>query len=375
MNRCERLEIKEVTCKKSFNDFVFLPYKLYKNDPNWVPPLISEEKKFYNPRCNVFMKSNPVTLFVCYKNGIAAGRIAAIINRDHWKHHSDRAAFFGSYECVEDEKISEALLSTAENWVKERGADLFRGPTTFSLNNISGLLVDGFTEAPFIMMPYNFSYYEKFLEHSNFKPGMNFFAYEVTDTTIRFSTVIDRLEKRLMEQDIKIRSLDTNNLAQEAEIMESLFNDAWRDNWGFIPISRDEALEDFIRVKPFLKPDLVFIAEHQGKPVGFSLSLPDLNQVLQPLGGRLLPFNWVRLALNIKKITQIRVVLMGVLKEYRSKGIDFLFYQKTVENSLKHGFHRAELSWILENNHGMNKVLKHINAKKYKTYRIFEKTI
>ncbi len=375
MEKGKRYEVREVGNKKEFKDFIYFPYKLYEGDTNWVAPLISEERKFYDSRCNFFLKKNPVALFVCYADDEPVGRISSIINEEHLRYHSDKTAFFGSFECVCDDHVSRRLLSRAEHWVKERGANLLRGPATFSLNNVSGLLVDGFDEAPFVMMPYNYDYYEDLLTSSGYKPGMNFFAYEVTDDAIRFSVIMSRLEKRLNEQGVTIRTLDTKNLEREAEIIETLFNDAWRDNWGFTPIAKDEALEDMIRVKPFLKPDLIFVAEYQNQPVGFSLSLPDINQVLRPLKGKLLPFNWLRLLVNIKKINQIRVLLMGVLKEYRSKGIDLLFYHKTVENSLKHGFHRAELSWILENNHGMNKVLKHINARKYKTYRIFEKRI
>jgi hypothetical protein len=375
MNKGKGYTIREVGNKKELNDFVFFPYVLYKHDTNWVPPLISEERKFYDSKSNFFLKNNRVALFVCYNCKEPVGRIAAIINEDHLRYHSDNTAFFGSFECVCDDQVAGQLLAAAETWVKERGAEFLRGPTTFSLNNISGLLVDGFDEAPFVMMPYNFDYYEDLLEGAGFKPGMNFFAYEVTENTIRFSSIMSRLGKRLEEQGITIRILDTQNLDREAEIIETLFNNAWRENWGFTPVTKGEALEDMVRIKPFLKPDLVFIAEYQGEPVAFSLALPDINQVLRPLKGRLLPFNWLRLLLNMRKIDQIRVVLMGVLKEHRSKGIDLLFYHKTVENSLKHGYRRAELSWILENNHEMNRVLKHINARKYKTYRIFEKKV
>lgn len=375
MNKGNHYEVREVASKKELNDFIYFPYKLYKNDSNWVAPLISEEKKFYDSKSNLFLKNNPVALHVCYEGKTPVGRISAIINEDHLRCHSDKTAFFGSFECVPDGRVAGMLLERAESWVKERGAEALRGPTTFSLNNISGLLVEGFEESPFVMMPYNFSYYENLLLESGFSPSMNFFAYEVTDDSIRFSSIMGRLEKRLNELGIRIRTLDTDNLEREAEIIEELFNNAWRENWGFTPVTKEEAWEDMIRVKPFLKPDLVFIAEYLGQPVAFSLSLPDINQVLLPLKGRLLPFNWLRLLLNIRKIDQIRVVLMGVLKEYRSKGIDLLFYHKTVQNSLKHGFHRAELSWILENNHEMNKVLQHINARKYKTYRIFEKKV
>jgi hypothetical protein len=204
---------------------------------------------------------------------------------------------------------------------------------------------------------------------------MRFFAYIVTDDTIKFPAFLSRLNGRLHANDIQIRTIDFKNVERDFKIVVDVFNQAWRENWGFTPISFEEALEDFQKVKAFAKPDLIFIAEHKGEPAGFALALPDINQALRPLKGKLLPFNWIKLLRGMKKINQIRVVLMGVLKKHRNRGIDLMFYKKIVDNSYRHRYHRAELSWILENNRMMNRVLEHINAKKNKIYAIFEKVI
>jgi GNAT superfamily N-acetyltransferase len=375
MKNSDSLEIREAVDSKTLKEFIHFPYRLYEDDPNWVAPLLSEEKKFYNPRHNQFLQHNPVALFMCYRNSQPVGRIAAIINGDHNNYHNDHAAFFGSFETVNDRAVAELLLSTAETWLKAKGADVLRGPTTFSTNNISGVLVEGFDEPPFVLMSYNGPYYSDLLKKYGFKQVMRFFAYEVTEETITFPAALSRMEERLLDRDIVIRNVDYKQLEKEAEIVTHLFNQAWSDNWGFVPFTKEEVLEEFENIKIFARRDLIFIAEHKAKPIGFCFSVPDINQALISLKGRLFPFNWIKLIRKLGKVNQIRVVLMGVLKEYRNRGVDFLFYQKTVENGLKHGYRRAELSWILENNNSMNRVLEHINARRYKTYGMYEKKI
>lgn len=356
-------------------DFIRMPYRLYKDNPYWVPPLLSEEKKFLNPAHNPFLEKNPVVFYVCYQGNTPLGRIAGIINKEHNKFHKDNTAFFGFFESIDDDNVAGLLFQSVSQWVKDRGADLLRGPTNFTLNDVSALLIKGFNETPFIMMPYNPDYYETFYRKNGFDIAMRFFAYEVTDDTIIFPKFLDKLSKRLNNNNIKIRNLDFKAFERDFKIIVDIFNQAWEENWGFTPISYEEAVEEFSKVKIFAKADLIFIAEHKGEPAGFALALPDINQVLKPLKGRLFPINWIRFLWKIKKINRIRVVLMGVLKQHRNKGIDLMFYKKIMDNSLRHQYRRAELSWILENNRMMNRVLEHINARKSKVYAIFEKNL
>lgn len=371
------LVIEEANQKKShvIRDFIRLPYRLYKDNPYWVPPLLSEEKRFLSKKYNPFLQKNPVVLYVCYKGKTPVGRIAGIINREHNAYHKDNTAFFGFFEAINDDTVAEHLFQAVSQWVEEQGADKLRGPTNFTLNDVSAVLLDGFNESPFLMMPYNPAYYKELYKKNGFEIAMRFFAYEVTDDTIKFPNFLDKLHKRLKNNDILIRNLDFNEFERDFKIVVDIFNQAWDENWGFTPISFEEALEEFRKVKVFAKQDLLLIAEHKGEPAGFAFALPDINQVLKSFKGRLFPFNWLKLLWKIKKINRIRVVLMGVLKKHRNKGIDLMFYKKIVDNSTRHRYHRAELSWILENNRMMNRVLGHINARKSKIYAIFEKLI
>jgi GNAT superfamily N-acetyltransferase len=369
------LEILRVTGGGGQREFVMFPYRLYRGDPNWVPPLISDEKNFLRPRHNPFLRNNPVELFLCRRGGETVGRVAAVLNRDHQRQHRDHCGFFGMFECVRDPQVAQGLLQAAAAWLQERGCDTLRGPASFSLNGIAGLLIDGFNRPPAVLMAYNPPYYRELLEGLGFSQVMRFFAYEVTRETIRFPRAVERLQERLRENNVCFRTFDPGHAERDMAAIIDIFNQAWSDNWGFVPATLAEGLEDLKKMKPVFKPDLIFFAEKAGRPVGFSLSLPDINQALRPLNGRLLPCNWLRLLRNLKKIDAIRVTLMGVLKEYRNLGIDLAFYKMTAENAYRHGIFKAEMSWILESNEPMNRVLRHINAQVTKAYAIYEKKI
>ncbi|HUU06646.1 MAG TPA: N-acetyltransferase [Patescibacteria group bacterium] len=369
------LQITRVASPRQRREFILFPYRLYRDNPCWVPPLLSEEKKFLLRRHNPFLLNNRIELFLCRRGQETLGRIAAILNLDHQRQHHDRCGFFGMFECVDDARVAKKLFEAAGEWLSENGADTLRGPTSFSLNGISGLLIDGFSLPPAILMAYNLPYYQALLENLGFSQAMRFFAYEVTDQTIKFPRAVDRLEKKLLDGGIRFRYMDFARAERDMAIIIDLFNQAWAENWGFVPATIEEGLDDFKKMKLFAKPDLVIIAEKDGRPLGFSFSLPDANQAIQPLAGRLFPFNWLRLLRNLKKIDRIRVTLMGVAKEFRNQGIDLMFYKKTAENAVRHGFFKAEMSWVLESNEPMNRVLRHINAQLTKTYAVYEKSL
>jgi len=368
-------EIIRAAGRELHSEFILFPYRLYRDEPAWVPPLRSEEKHFLDKKRNPFFKNNQVELFLCRRGKVTLGRIAAILNRDHQRHHHDRCGFFGMFECVNDPGAAGKLLQAAADWLRENGADAMRGPASFSLNSIAGLLVDGFSLPPAIMMSYNLPYYRQLLENFSLRPAMRFFAYEVSNRTVRFPPALSKFEERLRSGGIRFRYMDFDRAERDMGIVIDIFNQAWSDNWGFVPATLAEGMDDFKKMKLFAKEDLIIFAEKDGQPVGFSLSLPDVNQALQPLAGRLFPLNWLRLMRNRKRIDRIRVTLMGVVKEFRNQGIDLVFYKKTAENAVKHGFLNAEMSWILESNEAMNRVLRHINARITKTYVLYEKSL
>lgn len=369
------VEIVPVLGRRLRREFVLLPYRFYRDDPCWVPPLISEERKFLLPKSNPFLKNNEVALFLARRGSETVGRVAAVLNNDHQRQHQDRCGFFGLFECVDDAQAAEALLAAAGAWLRAKGCDTLRGPASFSLNSVAGLLVDGFDRPPAVLMAYNPPYYRALLEGLGFRQVMRFFAYEVSRETIRFPRAVGRLEERLREQGFTFRSFDLANAERDMAHVIDLFNHAWAGNWGFVPTTLAEGLDDLKKMRPVIKPDLILFAEKEGRPVGFSLSLPDINQALRPLRGRLFPLGWLRLLRNLKKIDAIRVTLMGVLKEHRHLGIDLVFYRLTSENALRYGIHKAEMSWILESNEAMNRVLRHINARVTKTYALYEKPL
>ncbi len=369
------LTLAQVEGRRLRREFILFPYRLYRENPNWVPPLRSEERKFLQRRHNPFLRDNPVELFLCRRGGETVGRIAAILNRDHQRHHHDRCGFFGMFECVDDPPVAEKLLQAACAWLKENGVATLRGPMSFSMNGIAGLLTDGFSQPPAVMMSYNPPYYKDLLAALGFRQVMRFFAYEASSLTIRFPRAVDGLEKRLHDSGIRFRTMDFAHAERDMGIVIDLFNQAWADNWGFVPATLAEGLDDFKKMRQVAKEELVIFAEKGGRPIGFSLSLPDVNQALRPLNGRLLPFNWLRLLRNLKRIDRIRVTLMGVVKEYRHLGIDLAFYKLTAENAYRHGIFKAEMSWILESNEAMNRVLRRINAEVTKTYAIYEKAV
>jgi hypothetical protein len=368
-------EIVRVNDARLRREFVMFPYRLYRSFANWVPPLIGDEKKFILPRHNQFLRNNRVELFLCRRGGETVGRIAAVLNLDHQRHHRDRSGFFGMFECADDPEAAAQLLAAAEAWLKGMGCDAMRGPASFSLNGVAGLLVDGFERPPAVLMAYNPPYYQRLLEGLGLRPAMRFFAYEVSRETIRFPRALERLEERLSRQGIVFRYFDLAHAARDMGIVIDLFNHAWSDNWGFVPTRIEEGLEDLKKMRPVVRPDLIIFAEKDGEPVGFSLSLPDINQALKLLGGRLFPLGWLRLLRGLKRIDAIRVTLMGVRREWRQMGIDLAFYRLTAENAYRHGIYRAEMSWILESNETMNRVLRHINAQVTKTYVMYEKQI
>lgn len=373
MKKPDDLIIREANRAGIVRDFIRLPYRLYRSHRCWVPPLLCEEKRMFSRKRNHFLGKNPVVLYVCYRGKIPVGRIAGIINKEHNRYHKDKVAFFGFFECVRDDPAAGQLFRAVSRWVQDNGADVLRGPTNFTLNEVSGLLIDGFDEPPFIMMPYNPPYYEELYRKNGFEIAMRFFAYDATADSARFPAAADKVEKRLRDNGLTIRNINLKNLAADVKTFIDMFNSTWKENWGFIPASVEEAVEDFRKVKGFAKWDLLLMALYKGQPAGFVIALPDIHQAIKPLKGRLLPFNWIKLLRNLEKIDQIRVVLMGIRKEFRSKGIDLVLYKKILENGVRHNYYRAELSWVLENNGMMNQVLQHINAKKNKTYAIFEK--
>jgi len=365
------IRVEEALTRKQRDSFVKFPWVVYREDPLWVPPLLMERKAFINPKKNPFFQHAEVALFLALRNGKPAGRIAALVNHNHNSFHQDRVGFFGLFECINDQEVSQALLDRASEWLRRRGMEVMRGPASFSTNEEIGLLVEGFQESPMILMPYNPPYYAQLLEQYGFRKEKDLYAFIRTaeDMPERLYKLAEKLKEK---NRFKVRKLKMAELKEEILRFKSVYEAAWERNWGFVPMTEAEIDHMASELKRILDPDLVFFVEVDDKIVGFSLTLPDVNQALKKVNGRLFPTGFIKLMYHFKKIDQVRVLLLGVAQGYRRKGIDAVLYLETFKEGVKKGYKRGEFSWILEDNEAMIRPLEAIGASLYKTYRVYD---
>lgn len=371
----DQIIVHPVVSKQDLKDFIMLPWKIYKGDPNWVPPLISQQKATFNKKKHPFFEHSSAGFFIARRGKEAVGTIVAILNNRHNEVHHENVGFFGFFETVPDYAVAQALLDRVMDWAREKKLNYVRGPENYSQNEVCGLLVDGFDTPPVIMMAHNPPYYKDYLERYGFTKAMDLWAYCMDKNTPISDRVIRVVERIKCRSQVTFRTINKKNLEQEIEKVKYVYNHAWEKNWGFVPLTDHEI--DYIaeELKPIIDPDIVFFAEVDGKPVGFSLAVPDINQALIKLNGRLFPFGIFKLLYHSRKINRLRVIIMGVIQEYRGKGIDSVFYLETYRRGIAKGYHWGEFSWILENNDPMNTALRNIGAKVYKTYRIYQKQV
>jgi GNAT superfamily N-acetyltransferase len=371
------IKVRKVENEKDRMDFIKFPWSIYKDDKNWVPPLIFDVRKNLDPKRNPFFQHAEVEMFLAEKDGKLAGRIAAIKNDNHNKFHKDKAGFFGFFESIDDEEVSDLLLDTACEWVKGKGFNEILGPVNPSTNDECGLLIDGFDSPPVFLMTYNPKHYQAKIEGFGFEKAKDLYAYYIPSEVINNRKVMDKLERmsELIKKrnDVTTHKLNMKDLSNEVRKIEEVYNSAWEANWGFVPITTAEF--DYLAesLKMVVDPDLVMFAEVAGKPAGFTLSLPDFNQVLKKVNGRLLPFGFLKILTGKKKIDFLRVIIMGVKPEYQKKAIDSVFYLETIKNGNKNGYTGAEISWVLEDNMPMRMTAEKLGAHIYKTYRIYRK--
>jgi GNAT superfamily N-acetyltransferase len=369
------VNVKPVETKRDLMEFIKSPWQIYRNDPHWVPPLIIERKEFLDKNKNPFFKHAEVVFFLAKRNGQTVGRIAGIVNRNHIKFHQENAGFFGFFECVKDYEVAKALLDSVREWLKSKGMGIMRGPANFSSNDEWGLLVEGFDSPPVIMMSYNPSYYLDFMESYDMVKAKDLYAYFIDKSLPPPERVMRMAESIKKRENVKIRNINMKKFKDEVERIKQIYNSAWSKNWGFIPMTDEEFDHMAKSLRQIVDPHMVFIAEADGKPAGFSLALPDFNQVLRKLNGRLFPFGILKLLWHTKvinKIDGVRIITMGVIPEFQKRGIDTVFYVETYNVGVKRGYTWAEMSWVLEDNVMMNRVLELLGARLYKKYRIFE---
>jgi hypothetical protein len=368
-----QVTISPVRTSKDKLTFIKLLWKIYKGNPYWAPPLIMDRKKLIDTEKNPFYKHAELELFLARKNGEVVGRIGAIINHSHNKFHNENIGFFGFFDSINDQDVANALFDAAKGWLKAKGVTAMRGPTNPSSNDEWGLLIEGFNMRPQILMPYNHEYYISLCENYGLKKAKDLYAYLLTKETT-LTDKLTRVAKIAQERTgMTLRTLNMKDFDNEVKRIKQVYNDAWLPNWGFVPLTDEEFDYMAADLRQIVLPDIVLVGEIQGKPVGFALTLPDFNFVLQKIGnGRLFPFGIFKLLKYRKKIDTCRIIALGIVRDHQKRGLDAVFYYYTWKNATERGINTGEASWVLEDNVMMNRGAELMNGLLHKRYRIYE---
>jgi GNAT superfamily N-acetyltransferase len=366
------LEVAPVRGRAAREAFIALPYRLHRSDAAWVPPLRRDVRALLS-RGNPFFEHAEAEYFLARRNGEVVGRIAAIHNRLHNEFQRDAVGFFGFFESEDDARIAAALFDAVSAWLRARGLQVMRGPASFSTNDECGLLVDGFEAPPTVMMPHNPRHYVGLVEGAGFAKAKDLLVYQtsVTPPPERL-TGSAQIERRL---GVTTRRLDMSRFAAEVDVVKSLYNAAWERNWGFVPMTNREIEHLARQLKPVVVPELVAFAEREGVPIGFGVTLPDLNVALKRnSSGRFFP-GILKVLWAARRIKRLRVVLLGTLPEWRGTGVDALLYRRMWEEGHRLGYEWAEAGWVLEDNHTMRNGLARMGFEVYKTYRMYDRPL
>ena len=381
-----KLTIRPIQTPQERLAFIHFQWQVYKDDPHWVPPIISERLEFLDQERHPFYQHSQVELFMARRDSQPVGAIAAILNNRHNEFQGERVGFFGLFEALPDREAAEALLETACDWVRERGMAAIRGPANFSTNEEIGLLVDGWDGPPVVMMTYNPRYYVDFIEGAGFHKAMDLVAY-ILDLT-QFGPRGENLPPKLLRVTQKVqerggftvRKAQMRHFDEEVARFKQIYNSAWVKNWGFVPLTDAEIEHIAVGLKQVVDPDVIWFAEQDGEPIGAMLPLPDLNQALiraYPRPG--VPEWWTMAKLfwywKMRRcVDTLRGFAGGVLEPYRGRGVEGVLFVKMAEAALRR-YRRAEISWILENNVMMRRTAEMLGAQIYRTYRIYEKEL
>ncbi|CAM3789844.1 hypothetical protein [Litorimonas haliclonae] len=362
--------------------FLSVPYSIYKEDPFWRAPLRFERKEQLDPEKNPGAPTNR-RLFLAVSGDEVVGRIAAFTLDKHDSHHQDNTGFFGYFDCISDEAIAKELLGAAENWLKEIGRGRMVGPSQWSVNEECGLLIDGFETPPAVMMPHGRADYQTYCEDFGLSKAVDMFAYqaELSAGYPRSKFLQSLLSYAERNKSIHWRHLDKIKFRAEVDLVMDIFNDAWSENWGFLPFSDDQIEHMAKEIKPLIFEKGLWVGYIDDEPAAYIWMIPDLNELTQGLDGKLLPFGWAQLVwrLKVSGARQARIPLMGLRKAHQNtrKGLALVaqLCEQVFEAGREKGFTHCELSWILEDNAGMIGICEEASATRYKTYRMYEKKI
>ncbi len=369
------VEVIAVRTGKERKQFFDLEWEINKTTPNWVSPLRISRKEILDPKKNPFFEHAEAELFLAKKDGKVVGRVVAIKNDNHNKFHNDKWGFWGFFESINDQDVANALFRSAGDWLKSKGLDTMVGPMNPSTNDECGLLIEGFDKPPYIMMTHNPTYYPALVEGFGQKKIKDLYAWHLmTDDALKnISEKMLRVANAVKErQGIKFRAANMKDLKNEVERIKEIYNDAWSKNWGFIPFTDHEIDHMAKELKQIVDPELLLLAEKGEEPIAFSLTLPNINEILQKIpDGRLFPTGIFKLLFGMKKIKTVRVITLGVKRAYQHLGLGSMFYIETIQRAKKNGYIGGEMSWILEDNEPMNSAIRSLGSDLYKKYRIY----
>ena len=374
-----RIEITQVVSRAERDAFIKFPWRIYANDPVWVPPLLIERKKFLNRKKHPFFEHGDAALFLARAGGEIVGRIMASDDPNYNAVHHTNVGCFGMFESIDDQEVANALFDAAAKWLRAKGRDEIMGPIDYSTNYLCSLLIDGFQFPPTVLTPHNPPYYRALLEGWGFEKAMDLYAWRLANPADAVSR-LRRLSAALKDrQNVTLRHGNLSDIAGEGRRLRQIYNEAWRNNWGFVPFSEKEFEFLTRELKPILLPEYVWLAEIDNEPVAFSLCVPDINVALKKINGRLttfgLPIGLAKLLYHKRLLKSVRLVALGVVPKFRRHGIAEMLVLRSIEEAMVKRGCIGEASLILENNLMMNRFLEAIGLEKYKTYRIYRKAL
>ncbi|MGB9006160.1 MAG: hypothetical protein WCB96_10585 [Candidatus Aminicenantales bacterium] len=369
------VSVRKLISKADFRDFLALPWKIYRGDPNWVPPLESEIREKVDRKKNPFYEHAEREIFLAFRAGQVVGRAAAMLDHNHNSFHNEKVVFFGLYESLNDLEAARALLEAVADWGLGRGMTELRGPVNISLNDECAFLLEGFDSPPVVMMPYNPPYYLELMEKCGLVKAKDLYAFLISrdhETTQKVQGLVASIRQNTT---VTCRSFNMKKWAEDAEKVKGVYNNAWERNWGFVPWTEKEMEHTVHKMVQMADPSIVILAEDKGRPVGFAFGFPNYNEVLRHLKGRLTPLALLKFLYYKRKIQGMRALVFGILKDYRQSGVSYLLYDALERNGRAHGYKWCESSWTLEDNEPINRFNASIGGKVYKKYRIYKKPL
>ncbi|MEN4978861.1 N-acetyltransferase [Erwinia billingiae] len=373
------IHIEKVADKRDLKAFIAFPSSLYRDDPNWIDPLFIEREEHLSKK-NPSVEHIEWQAFLAKKDGKVVGRITAQIDSLHRERYGQDTGHFGMIDAIDDPAVFEALFAAAETWLKSKGAVKITGPFSMNINQESGLLIEGFDTPPSALMTHGKPYYANYLEQQGYAQGIDLLAYWMKRTDLHFEPSLTKLMSQ-MRKKVSIRRLNRKKFAEEMQVLREIFNSGWQNNWGFVPFTEHEFATMGDQLKYLVPDDMIYIAEVDSVPCAFIVGLPNINEAIAGLEGRLFPFGWAKLLwrLKVSGVRTARVPLMGVRHDFQFSRMGpimaLLLIEALRDPFAKRNIDALEMSWILESNTGMRTILERIGAVPYKRYRLFEKTL